>query len=58
MCDARHPPEFGLSATVSCDKKLAFLSTMWHEVTELFESQKRCDSRTPNCSPYRQAAYE
>lgn len=24
MCDARHLPEFGLSAAFLCDKKLAF----------------------------------
>ena len=40
MCDAENPPEFGLSATVLCDTKLAFLSAMWHDLTELSESQK------------------
>lgn len=29
MRDARHLPEFGLSAAVLCDKKLAFLSAVW-----------------------------
>lgn len=59
LCVMLHIPRVWINCSCFMWQETGFsLDNVWLEVTELFESQKCCDSRMLNCSPYRHAVYE